>query len=255
MSASDGQPAAVSAREASALERFARTYAEIARRWRPRLRITTADGRRHYMVDVLGLNPVDRSVLLSAPITADGSLVAVLRNQALACRWTNPLAVYAFRGLITNLAFDPQPVVFLGQLHAVRRFAQRKLPRAITAMTASLATPKLHAALITDLSVGGALVGVGSELRLTVGDKVELGLRPRLMERDFVLKLPCLVASDRSNLDPQHPAIHFYGLVFVDPDETSQLVLHGCVQQLLLEQADQLGQLLRQDSVEVETLD
>jgi hypothetical protein len=244
-----------SAIEGSALERFANSFRKGIKNRRGQLRVSLADGKRHYFVDVLGVNPADRSLLLTAPTTADKSLVAVMRNQALSCRWANSIAVYGFRGLITNLGFDPAPVVHLGHLHKIQRHTQRQLPRVVTALPATLAAARTHAVLVTDLSVGGAQIGISSDLQVQVGDPVELGLRLRLLKRDFVIKLKCTIAMMRGAADPAHPSIHSYGLVFAAPDDPTLLTLHGYVQQMLLEQADQLSQMLLPDSTETDHID
>ena len=129
-------------------------------------------------------------------------------------------------------------------MHAIQSRELRSLPRARAALPGSLRTPSPVAALVTDLSVSGAQVAVASGPSMAAGHIVELSLRHSLFHREFVLTLNCRVAADQGALDPDHPSIHFYGLVFDAPTETQQLVLHGIVQEQLAREADRLGQLL-----------
>jgi hypothetical protein len=85
-----------------------------------------------------------RHLLISAPANRDNSLIAVTKGQAMTCRWCNATTAFRFRAVIANPAFEPAPVVYLGQLHAARR---RTLPRALAALSASVRTPAAHAAL------------------------------------------------------------------------------------------------------------
>jgi len=227
------------------MERFARAYSHLARRSRIELQVSPGDSERRYPVQLLGVMQSDRNLLLAAPANADRSLIAVHQGQVMTCRWLNPTTVFYFRAAISKLAFEPVPVMYLGQLHEVRRRRLRSLPRAHCALSASVRSPQfLHAALITDLSVGGAQIGTDSDLGLRQGQAIELSLRPQLLDRDFVVTLPCTVSACPGNLDAEHPEIHFYGLNFIAPGEKELLILHGYVQERLAQEADLLGQML-----------
>jgi hypothetical protein len=120
----------------------------------------------------------------------------------------------------------------------------RELPRARVAMPATLRWPKSGAALLTDLSVGGARIGLFEDAQPPVGTEARLILVAQLFGEEFKLDLPCRVASDQGALDPNHPQVRFYGLTFTEPTERDKLVLHGIVQEQLAREADRLGQLL-----------
>ena len=226
------------------MERFARAYVDLARRSRVLLQVSATDSERRFSVELLGVMTAGRNLLISAPATPDKSLIAVRQGQVLTCRWLSASNLYHFGAAITNLAFEPQPVVYLGQLHGIQRRALRSLPRARAALNAVIRSPATHAALVTDMSLGGAQIGATSDLQLGIGQIVELAIRPRLFDRDFVVTLKCTVVSTLGAADADHPNIHFYGLTFIEPTETDLLVLHGFVQERLAQEADRLSQML-----------
>ncbi|MFO1399930.1 MAG: PilZ domain-containing protein [Steroidobacteraceae bacterium] len=239
----------------SPMERFARDYGDLPARSRFELQVSPGDSERRFAVDLLGVSRTPRYLLISAPANPDKSLIAVTKGQAMTCRWANATTVFRFRAVIANLAFEPRPLVYLGQLHAARRRTLRTLPRALAAISASVRTPAPHAALVTDLSVGGAQVGSSTDLNLHAGQAVELSFRPRVIGRDFVVTLACTVASVPGQADPRHPEIHFYGLNFLEPSEQDLLLLHACVQERLAQETDILTQMLLADSTEVGALE
>jgi hypothetical protein len=226
------------------MERFARAYADAHRRRRAELQVQPAGSERHFSVELLGLQSGGKMIIVTAPANADRSLIAVRPGHALTCRWLNPSTVFQFEVSITKLVFEPIPMLYLGDPHAIKVRELRGLPRARAALPASLRTPAPLAALVTDLSVGGAQVGVTGGPPLKRGQEVELALRAKMFQKDFVLNLGAKVATDQGTLDPAHPEITFYGLTFTDPPEVSQLVLHGLVHEHLAREADRLAQLL-----------
>jgi hypothetical protein len=111
-------------------------------------------------------------------------------------------------------------------------------------------TPTVLPALVTDLSLSGARIGVAGEPTLEPGQKVELALRPKHFGRDFTLDLHCTVAGAMGHADPDHPFISFFGLHFDAPSDHALLVLHACVQERLAQETDLLSQLLMSESSE-----
>jgi c-di-GMP-binding flagellar brake protein YcgR len=242
--------------ERSPLEKLARARALQVQRHSNQLQIWFGSAQRQYPVTVFGVYPADRALIVSAPTGADGGLLAVMRDQTMGCRWSSPVAVYTFRAMVSELVYRPQPVLHAGQINSVVRFTRRQLPRVATALPATLHAAELtEPALLTDLSVAGAQVALAGDRRLEAGQQVQLGVRLRLMERDRTLKLDCTVVADRGETDPEHPLVHFYGVHFEEPDELTSLVLLGCVQHLMLQQADQLGRLLQANAVEAAARD
>lgn len=237
------------------MERFARDYGDLPARSRFELQVSPGDSERRFAVDLLGVVRSPRHLVISAPANPDKSLIAVAKGQAMTCRWFNATTVFRFRAVIANLAFEPAPLVYLGQLHAARRRTLRTLPRALAAISASVRTPAAHAALVTDLSVGGAQIGSLTDLQVHAGQQVELSFRPRLVGRDFVVTLNCTVASVQGHADPRHPEIHFYGLNFLELAERDLLVLHACVQERLAQESDLLSQMLLAEATEVAALE
>lgn len=242
--------------ERSPLERLARARALQLQRHVEQLQIWFGSAQRQFPVTVFGIYPTERSLVLSAPVGADGSLVAVMRDQAMGCRWSGPVAVYTFKAMVTELAHRPHPVLFAGQLNSVVRFTRRQLPRVGTALPATLhAGGGTDPVLLTDLSVAGAQVALASGRTLQPGQELQIGLRLHLLDRDHTLRLDCTVVSDRGEPDPEHPLVHFYGVHFERVDELASLVLLGFVQQRMLQQSDQLGRLLQANAVEATARD
>jgi c-di-GMP-binding flagellar brake protein YcgR len=239
--------------ERSPLEKLARSRALLLRRHGQQLQIWFGSGQRQFLVSVYGIYPAERSLVLSAPIGPDGSLVAIQRDQPIGCRWSGSLNVYTFRAMISDLSFRPHAVLHAGQINTVVRFTRRKLPRVLMAHPATLHDGQVtEPAMLTDLSVAGAQVAVPAGMVLKAGQQVQIGLRLRLLERDHTLRLDCTIMTDRGEPDPEHPLVNFLGVRFAELDEVTSLVLLGYVQHLMLQQGDQLGRLLQSAAAEAE---
>jgi hypothetical protein len=234
----------------SPMERFAKAYGEALLHTRTELQLQPAGSERRFTVEVIGVQQAARMVIVSAPTNTDRSLIAVHQGQIVTCRWMSPSTVFRFEASIARLVFDPLPMLHLNDLHAIQFRELRELPRARSAIAASLRTPVPMAALVTDLSVSGARVGVSSAVLLDVDQDVELSLRVQMFRRDFTLTIGCRIAGDLGELDADHPDIRFYGLNFTRTDDAHQLAIHGIVQQQLALDADRLGHLLQWEATQ-----
>jgi len=232
------------------MERFARAHSEGLLRARTELQMQPAGSASRYTVELIGVDSGSRMIIVSAPRGPDRSLMAVHQGQIVICRWMSPSTAFRFEAAIARLVFDPLPVLYLGELHGIQYRQMRELPRARTAIAASLRTPVPMAAMVTDLSVSGARVGVSNIIPLDVGQEGELSLRVRLFQQDFTLTLGCRIASDQGETEPDHPDIHFYGLGFINLRPEEQLALHGIVQQQLASESDRLGRLLQAEAMQ-----
>ncbi|MFT3905430.1 MAG: hypothetical protein QM718_03900 [Steroidobacteraceae bacterium] len=90
------------------MERFARAYANIARRARFELAIELGNQAR-YTVGALGVLRRDGTLVVAAPRNAEQALVAVGKGQALVCRWFNASTAFRFRAVICAICRGPWP--------------------------------------------------------------------------------------------------------------------------------------------------
>ncbi len=236
----------------SPLAILARNYAEVSRRARFELHVSVSP-KKWFPVQLLGLSRASGHLIISAPRTPDRSLIAIRRGTNLDCSWANSAYVFHFRATITNLAFEPTPLVYLGQLQAVRRATVRSEPRALTALSAAVHVPNSRPALIVDLSRHGAGIGTAGEIGVPAGAALKLTFRLPILGRDHDLNVPCTLANDQGHTDAQNPLIRFYGLKFAELDEHYQLILHAYVQERLALESDLLSQLLLHDAGPVES--
>lgn len=228
----------------SPMEVLARAYADIGRRSRGELQVTPVGTELRFSVAVLGVLRAQRLLVVAAPRTRDNSLIAVTKGKSLACQWMNTTTLWRFTAVIANLAFEPAPIVYLGQLGHLQHRTLRGEPRALAALPGALRLPAVHAALVTDLSTTGARVGVSGEPGMVPGQALTLALRMNMIGHDFVLDLPCTVTAALGQADPEHPLISFFGLQFGQLGSQDRLVLHAYVQERLAHETDLLSQLL-----------
>jgi PilZ domain len=237
----------------SPMTHLAKAYGEVHRRARFELQLCPAEGAKWFTVTILGVSRVSGHLIVSAPQTPDRALIAVSRGNTLSCSWANSAYLFKFRATITNLAFEPTPLVYLGRIQGVRRQTVRAESRALTALSAALHVPAAQAALITDLSTLGARIGTATALTLKAGQPLKLTLRPRMLGRDFEMTLRCTLASSLAAADPLHPHVQFYGLKFQNISNEDRLTLHAYVQERLALEGDFLSQLLLSDAGPVES--
>ena len=163
------------------------------------------------------------------------------------CRWFNPTTAFRFKASILKLAFEPIPLLYLELSEEVERKIARRLPRALMNVHAMLRRPDPVEALVLDLSVGGARLAVDRDVPIAVNERVQLNIRPRLLERSFLLTIDCSVTAVPGATDSKHPEIQFIGVEFHDLNEHDLLIVHACVQEQLAHEADWLTQVLTAD--------
>lgn len=230
--------------QGSPLQRLAAASSDMHRRARRVLTVTPANSQRSFDVSLLGVLSVRRCLLISAPATADGSLIAISRDSTLACRWFNPMASFEFTATVANLLFEPVPIIVLAELRKIVRQQLRGQARALTSMGGSLRAPDPLPALIVDLSLGGARIATTTNLALPEGARLELSLRPRLIDKEMLLSLTGTLAHKLGQCDADHPDIWFYGVHFEGLDEYSTLVLQSLIQERLVAELDFVSALL-----------
>jgi c-di-GMP-binding flagellar brake protein YcgR len=226
------------------LDALAKNYGDAAQRARFSLSISPGDGAQSYTVWVLGVVRDKRHLIVTAPTTATNALIAVIKGHSLMCRWVNPTTAFRFKATILKIAFEPIPVLYLELPNDVERKIARRLPRALMNLHAVLRRPESLEALILDLSVGGARLALARDEVLTLQQRCQVSLRPRMLERSFLLTLDCTVTSLMDATDAEHPDVQFIGVEFHDINEHDLLILHACVQEQLAHEADWLTQVL-----------
>lgn len=238
------QETAKPSRSGAALEKFAREYGDASERTRYGLRVSVNEGERSFAVTALGAVRERRYLIVTAPETEQHELIAVTKGQTLVCRWFNASTAYRFRATIVKIAFEPIPLLYLELPARVEHTAVRHLPRALANVRALVRAAWPAEAVVVDLSLGGVRIAVADPVPLDKGSAADLLMWPRLLERDYLLRLNCTVTGVLGQTDRKHPDISFYGLSFNAIEERDELVLHAYVQSCLATEFDWLTQTL-----------
>jgi hypothetical protein len=88
------------------------------------------------------------------------------------------------------------------------------------------------------------MVAANEMFRLTVGQRIEMSLRVKLLGREYTLSIPCNVTQLPGAIDAAHPQTEFMSIEFLELDEQTQLVLNGFVNGRLAEEVDLLSRTL-----------
>ena len=242
-------------RHNSVLDALIRDYADIGTRSRMGLKIATNEGADTYTVSVVGVIRSKRILVLTAPITEDGALVAVMSGQAIHCSWFSSTTAFRFRARVVRILFEPVPLIHIELPAVVEKRKVRSVPRALTNLRATIKAEKETAAAIVDVSTRGARVAVHSDVRLQRDDAVVVRARLPLLDKRFDLIAPCKVIAGFGHTDPRHPEAQFFGFQFGELDDSTLLLLHAFVQECLVFEIDLLAQLLYLSSKEVDDVE
>lgn len=234
----------MSATSRNALEIFARDFGDVHARSRVNLLVSPGESDKTFPVAVLGVLAARRYLIVSAPTTTDGSLIAVFKGQSMTCRWFNASTAFLFTANITKILFEPEPLLYLRLADRLSRRAVRNLPRALVKLPAVIKAPVIINCLVVDLSVTGARLAIVRDGKLNTGQQIELSVKPRVLEQDFLLQINCTVMTPAEAAPSSFPDIVFYGVRFDHPQDMDLLVLQAYVQECLMEETDSLAHVL-----------
>jgi Flagellar protein YcgR/PilZ domain len=227
-----------------ALEAFARDFGNTRQRSRMAITVSPGDSKQSYLINVLGVIPGPRYLIVSAPTTVDGSLIAVQKGQVLHCRWLNSSSAFKFEATIVRISFEPVPLLYVLLADRISKRAVRNVPRALASFPAVVRTTQPITGLLVDLSVTGARFAAYHDQELRLDQSAELSFKPRVLDHDYLLTINCKIASVTDHPVADHPDIMFYGIQFHELPQTDLLVLQCCVQACLTEETDFLAQVL-----------
>lgn len=234
----------MSAAPRNALEVFARDFGDVHARSRVNLLVSPGESDKSFAVAVLGVLAARRYLIVSAPTTIDGSLIAVFKGQTMTCRWFNASTAFLFTANITKILFEPEPLLYLRLSDQLSRRAVRNLPRALVKLPAVIKLTGIVNCLVVDLSVTGARIALVRDSELRTGQQLELSVKPRILEQDFLLRINCTVMTHAEPAPSAFPDIVFYGVKFDQLQDMDLLVLQAYVQECLMEETDSLAHVL-----------
>jgi c-di-GMP-binding flagellar brake protein YcgR len=239
----------------AALELLTRDYADISTRSRIGLRITPGESKDSYTVSTIGVIRAKRILVLTAPVTDDGALVAVHNGQTLTCRWFGTTTAFRFRAKILRTLFEPVPLLHVELPPSVERRTVRGVPRALANLRGAVKSPNEIEAVIVDISTSGARIAVRGDTLIRHGQDIVLHARPKMLNRQFDIIVRGQIVASFGNTDPKHPQIQFFGVEFGEISDQTLMILHAYVQECLAFETDTLGQLLMLTSTEVEDIE
>jgi len=226
----------------SPLEKLFRDYDASSAGHHLSISIARSDTDKAFPVQLMGVH--GQSVIVTAPVHPDGSLVPVLNGQTWLCRTFQMTSAFRFSAMASKVAFEPFPHLYLKLKKEVEHRRVRGAPRARVAVRAELHAPDATPCLISDLSTSGARIGVDATRTLTPGQQGRLIVSLNVLQSKYELALDTVVLNPIGPSDSRHPEIAFYGIKFSRPDEKDALVLHGFVGEHLLSEFHSLWQML-----------
>ena len=204
--------------------------------------VAKSEGDKAFAVQLMGVH--GQSIIVTAPVQPDGSLVPVITGQTLVCRSFQLTSAFKFAVVAQKAAFEPFPHLYL-QLKKAERHQIRSAPRARVSIRAELQSTDKMPCVICDLSTGGARIAVDiATFALEKGKKARLVATLEVLKSKFALELAVTVLNSLGPTDSRHPNVTFYGLKFDSLDERTGLILHGYVGDHLLEEFHSFWQVL-----------
>jgi hypothetical protein len=229
------------------LEAFAKAHGDTHERSRFTMSVVPAGSDRSFPVAALGVLPAKRELIVSAPTTPDGALIAVYQGLSLRCTWFNASALFRFDATVTKVVFEPEPLLYLRLAEQTQQRSVRTVPRALVNLPAVVRTPNVETTLVVDLSITGARIAILRDTELPIGHGLEMSLKPKLqlqMDLDVLLNIKCQVVGEPEDASVNFPGVVYRGLKFIDVSERDLIVLHAYVQQNLVEEMDSLAHVL-----------
>ena len=225
---------------------LSRAYKSASQRRQFGFKMSRNDSSTAYPALMIGLLE-NGNFVLSAPQLDDAAL-PVVAGETWLFRAFYVTAALRFRAKILDVATTPFSHLYVGPPQSIHRQNIRHWPRV------KLCIPVVPNAagdvkfIVTDLSVGGARLAAESRAPLTRGQRIAIQMNLPVMQSEFPIALEAQVRNVYGQVDPQHPGITFYGLLFEKPAQLSTLILHGFVQEQMTSELDRVSQLLAQQS-------
>ena len=258
-SSGGGSDAQEAARTRAAREQAARAEDELVARESPleRLQKDYANGDARYLSISMAKSETDKalpvqlmgvhsqSIIVTAPVHSDGSLVPILAGQAWICRTFQMTSAFRFTAVAMKVAFEPFPHVYLKLKKEVEHRRVRGAPRAKVALKGELVAPQAMPCFVADLSTSGARLAIDTGLALTKGGPAKLNATLEVLGAQYPMALEATIVNVLGPSDARHPECAFYGLKFAPLSERDGLILHGYVGDHLVSEFHALWQMLR----------
>jgi hypothetical protein len=231
---------------ASPLERLQKDYNTNGEGRHVSISMAKSETEKAIPVQLMGVH--SRSIIVTAPVRPDGSLVPILPGQTWLCRTFQMTSAFRFAAVAMKAAFEPFPHAYLKLTKDVEHRRVRGAPRATVLLKAQLLAPDSMPCLLTDLSTSGARLAIDSGLALTKGGPAQLKATLEVLGRQYEMTLEGTIVNAPGPSDARHPECAFYGLKFASPSERDGLILHGFVGDHLVSEFHLLWQMLRMAS-------
>jgi hypothetical protein len=209
-----------------------------------RFAVTMAPNDTHEAYNSWVVGATEQTLIVTAPLGSDGSLVAVSPGQMWLCRTFQVTSAFRFRATVLKVAFEPFPHLHLEAPKNVETRKVRGRPRASVFVNATVDIPPATPCVIVDLSVSGGRVAVDDSVKIARGHVVRLNVKLDMIDFHFDLSLYATVVGAFGASDSRHPDVAFYGLQFDKLTELESLILHGFVNQHLAVELNSLWQVL-----------
>jgi hypothetical protein len=193
-------------------------------------------------VQLIGMHA--QTMMVAAPVSADGSLVPVQPGQAWVCRTFQMLSAFRFAAVALKVAYDPFGHVFLKLQKDIEQRRVRNAPRAKVSVSGMLHAADEMPCFVVDLSATGARVAIDYPLALERGSTVRLALSIPMLASKRDLSLEATIVNTLGASDTRYPEVSFYGIKFKAPAEADQLALHGFVNGELVTESNSVWQAL-----------
>jgi hypothetical protein len=224
------------------LERMRKDYDSNDQVQRLTISIARTEADKGYTVQLLGAHA--QTLIVTAPVNPDGSLVPVQASQTWLCRTFQLVSAFRFSTVAVKSAFDPFPHLCLKVQKAVDQRRLRNAPRAKVSLSGELHGSDAMPCLVLDLSATGARVAVDYPLALEKGSTVRLAISIPMLGAKRELSLEATILNALGPSDVRYPEVSFYGIQFKAPTELDSLALHAFVNGELISECNSLWQTL-----------
>ena len=224
------------------LERMRKDYDANDEGQRLTISIARTETDKAHTVQLLGVHA--QTVMVSAPINPDGSLVPVQVGQKWLCRTFQMMSAFRFSTVAVRIVFDPFPHLWLKLQKDGEQRRVRSASRAKVSVSGELHASDAMPCLVVDLSATGARVAIDYPLALERGSTVRLAISIPMLASKRDLSLEATIVNALGPSDVRYPEVSFYGIQFKAPTELESLALHAFVNGELICESNSLWQML-----------